>query len=100
MAETAANSHELLLDLISRIRRRNRTRRRRYGCANNDKDKEARSREEKIERLRSGTQPGRIIETVNSDNNNNVTRRSHRRVFFFPAPKTGPPGRGRRHTEL
>jgi hypothetical protein len=34
---------------------------------------------------RNGPQPGRIIETVNSDNNKNVTRRSHRRVSFFGA---------------
>ncbi len=32
-------------------------------------------------------QPGRIFETVNSDNNNNLTRRSHRRVFFFQGPE-------------
>jgi len=34
---------------------------------------------------RNGPQPGRIIETVNSDNNKNVTRRSPRRDTFFGA---------------
>jgi len=33
--------------------------------------------------LATEQQLGRILETVNSDNNKNLTRRSHRRVFFF-----------------
>src|SRR5882672_3265250 len=32
---------------------------------------------------RQEQQPGRILETVNSDNNKSLTRRSHRRVFLF-----------------
>jgi hypothetical protein len=32
---------------------------------------------------RQEQQPGRILETVNSDNKKSLTRRSHRRVFLF-----------------
>ena len=67
------------LPVLTRIRTRTRTTF--AGCDNNHRTDVPLSKTLRLTK-RYNQQPGRIFETVNSDNNNKLTRRSHRRVSF------------------
>jgi hypothetical protein len=78
--ENHAEMYELLLDSKNEKNKKVEEQENKYGCNNNKKIGAHRPRG-------NDQQLGRILETVNSDNNKSLTRRSHRRVFLFWAWK-------------